>query len=235
MLSGLAAKHRVPIAYCNAVGGNDQLIFDGHSLAIGADGQLLARLPGFSEELAVIDLAGPSRAPLPPLPPETGGGASRARAGAARLPAQMRLSSPPCSASAAASIAPSSPASRRKRSGRKTCSASPCPRLFLAAAAWKIPALLAERLGIQFLEIPIKAAFESRACAIPGNFRRPAGERGRGKHAATPARPDAHGALQQAWPPPAYHRQQERTLRRLLHALWRHVRRPGGHLATCRS
>jgi predicted amidohydrolase len=42
MLSGLAGTHRVPIFYCNAVGGNDQLIFDGNSLAIAADGSMLA-------------------------------------------------------------------------------------------------------------------------------------------------------------------------------------------------
>ncbi len=55
MLTQLAAKHGVPIAYCNAVGGNDQLIFDGNSLAIGADGSLRAKLEPFAEDLAVID------------------------------------------------------------------------------------------------------------------------------------------------------------------------------------
>ncbi len=55
MLSAVAAQHHVPIVYCNAVGGNDQLVFDGNSLAIGADGSLRAKLAAFSEELAVID------------------------------------------------------------------------------------------------------------------------------------------------------------------------------------
>jgi len=40
MLRGLASQYGVPIAYCNAVGGNDQLIFDGNSLAVGKDGSL---------------------------------------------------------------------------------------------------------------------------------------------------------------------------------------------------
>ena len=44
MLSQLASHHRIPIVYCNAVGGNDQLIFDGNSLAIGADGSLRTKL-----------------------------------------------------------------------------------------------------------------------------------------------------------------------------------------------
>ncbi len=55
MLGAIAAQHRVPIVYCNAVGGNDQLIFDGNSLAIGADGTVKNKLAAFEEELAVID------------------------------------------------------------------------------------------------------------------------------------------------------------------------------------
>ena len=55
MLGALAARHHIPILYCNAVGGNDQLIFDGNSLAIGADGAVQRKFAPFSEELAVID------------------------------------------------------------------------------------------------------------------------------------------------------------------------------------
>ena len=57
MLSALAARHRVPIFYCNAVGGNDQLVFDGNSLAIDATGSLRAKLAPFAEELAICELA----------------------------------------------------------------------------------------------------------------------------------------------------------------------------------
>ena len=55
MLGALAAQHRVPILYCNAVGGNDQLVFDGNSLALGPDGALRAKLASFAEALAIID------------------------------------------------------------------------------------------------------------------------------------------------------------------------------------
>ncbi|MDQ3621931.1 MAG: NAD+ synthase [Verrucomicrobiota bacterium] len=57
MLGSLAREHRVPIAYCNAVGGNDQLIFDGNSLAFTADGALHAKLASFAEELAIVETA----------------------------------------------------------------------------------------------------------------------------------------------------------------------------------
>lgn len=58
MLGAIASQHRVPIFYCNSIGGNDQLIFDGNSLAISAEGRLDAKLASFTEELAILDTAG---------------------------------------------------------------------------------------------------------------------------------------------------------------------------------
>ncbi|MFQ5792947.1 MAG: nitrilase-related carbon-nitrogen hydrolase, partial [Acidobacteriota bacterium] len=55
MLRSLAAKHRVPVIYVNQVGGNDELIFDGNSMALGADGSLLARGKPFTEDFLVVD------------------------------------------------------------------------------------------------------------------------------------------------------------------------------------
>ncbi len=49
MVASLAQKHGLPICYCNAVGGNDQLVFDGNSFAVNRGGELIARLPGFRE------------------------------------------------------------------------------------------------------------------------------------------------------------------------------------------
>jgi NAD+ synthetase len=49
MIKNRARRHGVPFYYCNAVGGNDELVFDGHSLAVAADGAIMARLPGFEE------------------------------------------------------------------------------------------------------------------------------------------------------------------------------------------
>jgi NAD+ synthetase len=55
MVATLARTYKRPIFYCNAVGGNDQLIFDGNSIAINAAGKLIAQLPGFREHEEVID------------------------------------------------------------------------------------------------------------------------------------------------------------------------------------
>ena len=42
----------------NLVGGNDSLVFDGSSVAIGPDGRVLAQGASFAEDLVVLDTAG---------------------------------------------------------------------------------------------------------------------------------------------------------------------------------
>lgn len=44
------------LAYLNLVGGQDELVFDGDSIVVGADGSVLARGPQFAEDLLVLDL-----------------------------------------------------------------------------------------------------------------------------------------------------------------------------------
>jgi NAD+ synthase (glutamine-hydrolysing) len=62
-----AHESGVRVALCNAVGGQDELVFDGHSLLIERDGTVLARAPGFEETLLVLDLDHPEGLELAPL------------------------------------------------------------------------------------------------------------------------------------------------------------------------
>ena len=55
MLNAQAQRFKTPIYYCNSVGGNDQLVFDGRSVAISSDGSRSRELAGFREELAVLE------------------------------------------------------------------------------------------------------------------------------------------------------------------------------------
>ena len=59
MLGQMAAKHGLPLAYVNQVGGNDDLVFDGRSCAFDARGKLIARARGFAEDLLVVDTDAP--------------------------------------------------------------------------------------------------------------------------------------------------------------------------------
>src|SRR3954451_18393274 len=72
IFSARAQESGIPVALCNTVGGQDELIFDGHSLFIGSDGTVLARAPGFAETLLVVDLERPEAAGLAPLPDDLG-------------------------------------------------------------------------------------------------------------------------------------------------------------------
>jgi len=67
MLASLAAKLRRPLVYCNLVGGNDELIFDGTSLVFDAAGQVVARGARFAEDFVVADTEAPP-APAAPEP-----------------------------------------------------------------------------------------------------------------------------------------------------------------------
>src|SRR4051794_19194722 len=51
-----AQESKATILYCNQVGGQDELVFDGDSLAVNAAGELLARAPQFVEHLLTVDL-----------------------------------------------------------------------------------------------------------------------------------------------------------------------------------
>src|SRR6266487_4031574 len=55
MVAGLARAHQRLICYCNLVGGNDQLVFDGNSFAVNAAGKLIAQLAAFREDEKVVD------------------------------------------------------------------------------------------------------------------------------------------------------------------------------------
>jgi NAD+ synthase (glutamine-hydrolysing) len=55
MLSAIARHYRVPVAMVNQVGGNDSLVFDGSSLALGPDGEVIAQAKSFEEDLVCFD------------------------------------------------------------------------------------------------------------------------------------------------------------------------------------
>jgi NAD+ synthetase len=57
MLRRVARDEKIPLAQVNAVGANDELIFDGHSVVVDARGEVLALGHGFTEEVLVVDFS----------------------------------------------------------------------------------------------------------------------------------------------------------------------------------
>jgi NAD+ synthase (glutamine-hydrolysing) len=56
MLQTRARDNICYVAFVNAVGGQDELIFDGHSVVLDDEGEVLVRAPGFEEALIVVDV-----------------------------------------------------------------------------------------------------------------------------------------------------------------------------------
>ena len=56
MLQRVARDENVPLVQINAIGAHDELIFDGHSVALDARGEVLALGQGFAEEVMVVEL-----------------------------------------------------------------------------------------------------------------------------------------------------------------------------------
>jgi NAD+ synthase/NAD+ synthase (glutamine-hydrolysing) len=56
MLGAMARKHGLPMLYVNQVGGNDDLVFDGRSFCVDAQGRVCGRARSFAEDLLVFEL-----------------------------------------------------------------------------------------------------------------------------------------------------------------------------------
>src|SRR5262249_12921380 len=56
LFAGMARGYGVHFAFCNLVGGQDELVFDGQSFMLDPDGRVLARAAQFEEELLLCDL-----------------------------------------------------------------------------------------------------------------------------------------------------------------------------------
>jgi len=68
MLQRVARDERVPLVQVNMAGANDELIFDGHSVALNAEGEVLALGASFAEDVLVVDTNTAPPAPALTLP-----------------------------------------------------------------------------------------------------------------------------------------------------------------------
>ncbi len=65
LLKTQCLKHQLPLVYANQVGANDELIFDGCSLVLNEEGEVMARALSFEEDLLLVDLPSPGKAMVP--------------------------------------------------------------------------------------------------------------------------------------------------------------------------
>ncbi len=70
ILAAQCRKLKVPLLMVNQVGGNDELIFDGGSLGLNANGKIVYQAPQFEESMLIVEL-GELQRPASPLPEKT--------------------------------------------------------------------------------------------------------------------------------------------------------------------
>ncbi|HEU5080643.1 MAG TPA: NAD+ synthase [Opitutaceae bacterium] len=73
LIRDAAKTLRCPVVYCNAVGGNDELVFDGRSIVADASGEIIARLEAFDSDIRIVDTESAAKTPLS-TPPADGPG-----------------------------------------------------------------------------------------------------------------------------------------------------------------
>jgi NAD+ synthase (glutamine-hydrolysing) len=64
LVAAHARRTGLPVAYCNLVGGQDELVFDGGSMVVAPRGDVIARAGMFSEELLLCEIGGSSEGGL---------------------------------------------------------------------------------------------------------------------------------------------------------------------------
>jgi len=70
MLSSLARKSGRPVVFCNLVGGNDELVFDGNSYVFNRAGAVIAQGKSFDEDFLVVETESTKTISLPPISDE---------------------------------------------------------------------------------------------------------------------------------------------------------------------
>jgi NAD+ synthase (glutamine-hydrolysing) len=221
-----AKRWRVPVAYVNAIGGNDGILFDGHSLAFAADGAAIAELPFFEEHVTTIDLD--ARVTLPPVDEldvlhralVTGVRDYARKTGMSRWVLGLSGGVDSALVAALGSLA----------LGAGQGAALAMPSRYSSDHSVADARTLAIKLGLPFEVIgiePAHAAYETMLTPIFERLPLPPNDV-TWENIQARARRHIDGVGEPHRRAAPHDRQQERVLRGLLHALRRHLRRPRG-------
>ena len=179
-MRAFVAAEGMHLIYCNMVGGQDELVFDGASFAMNSAGRLTAQLPAFEESFAVINIGGEESNFISSYPKDEdammsaltigiGDYARKTGFGGALLGLSGGIDSALTLALAVDSL------------GASQVTAAMMPSQFTSQASIEDAAALAKNFGVNLLTIPIDGIFRVIADAIkPAMESFPKTERGRG-------------------------------------------------------
>ncbi len=169
LIRGHALEHRLPFILVNQVGGNDELLFDGRSMAVDASGNMTALLPAFEESVLLLDTS--KRGNIAYVPPDPIASLRRAlvlgirdylgKCGFSKavLGLSGGIDSAVVACLAAEALGPS----------HVLGIAMPSP--YTSAASLEDAEIMAGNLGIGFKTIPITPIFESYLNALKSYFK----------------------------------------------------------------
>jgi NAD+ synthetase len=159
MLREAAIRHGRPVVYVNQVGGNDDLIFDGHSLALGPDGTLMARAREFAEDLVLVDIASGKGDVHEPLPSDEDAVIDALTLGTADYAAKCGFGSAVLGLSGGIDSAVVAALAARAL-GPENVHAVAMPSRYSSSESTADARQLADNLGIQLQTIPIDDQFQ---------------------------------------------------------------------------
>lgn len=164
----------LPLVYTHLVGGQDELVFDGHSFAMNADGSVAARAPGFDEKLLLtcVDTSGPAIKLSGEIAPQGDTNqqlwqalvlAVRDYLGKSGFPGAVLGLSGGIDSALVLAIAVDAIGADKVRTVMM-------PSPYTADISWIDARDMAKRLGVQYEEISIAPIFESFKAALAQDF-----------------------------------------------------------------
>jgi NAD+ synthase (glutamine-hydrolysing) len=159
MMGQIARRTRVPLVFCNLVGGNDGLVFDGASTAFDGRGRLIGRSRSFEEDFWTIDLPG-GRGPMPPEEEEVAGLRKALVLSLADYAAKCGFFEAVLGLSGGIDSAVTAALAVEALGSQKILGVA-MPGPYSSKGSLRDARELAKRLGIRFVEIPIGPVFEA--------------------------------------------------------------------------
>jgi NAD+ synthase (glutamine-hydrolysing) len=185
----------LPLIYAHCVGGQDEIVFDGGSFALHADGTLAGRAKSFAEEVWLVDW----QAKAPVAVQDDLSDLWQALVLGVRdyvnkngFPSIILGLSGGIDSALVLAIAVDALGSDRVR-----CVMMPSP--YTAEISWVDARDMAKRMGVRYDEMSIVPEFDAFKASLSHEFQRPCRGCDRRKHPSTDSWHDADGAVQQVW------------------------------------
>jgi NAD+ synthase (glutamine-hydrolysing) len=166
------SRYRLPLVYANMVGGQDELVFDGASFVLDADGRVTQLAPQFTEKLMLTDFV--DGAPVPAAVDEPGSEEAQVYAalkvgvrdyfGKNGFPGALLGLSGGIDSALTLAVAVDALGAERVR-------AVMMPSQYTADISWIDSREMVARLGVRYDELPIKPAFDAFLATLAQEFR----------------------------------------------------------------